>query len=86
MVKHLVTLFLTQASNLGGTPPPFMPGNAGLLYAGKFTIHRNPKVVIALIRIVAYMAAGWEGSQGDAPGFPRDGSWVVNHEGLLKAP
>ncbi|KAE8413053.1 Six-hairpin glycosidase-like protein [Aspergillus pseudocaelatus] len=42
--------------------------------------------VIALIRIVAYMAAGWEGSQGDAPGFPRDGSWVVNHEGLLKAP
>ncbi|KAE8398172.1 Six-hairpin glycosidase-like protein [Aspergillus pseudonomiae] len=24
---------------------------------------------------VAYMAAGWEGSQGDAPGFPQDGSW-----------
>ncbi|KAL5000867.1 Six-hairpin glycosidase-like protein [Aspergillus recurvatus] len=51
----------------GGTPPPFMPGNAGLLLA------------------VAYMAAGWEGSEGHAPGFPDDGSWVVKHEGLLKA-
>lgn len=35
--------------------------------------------------IVAYMAAGWRGSQGNAPGFPNDGSWVVKHEGLLKA-
>ncbi|KAI9167960.1 hypothetical protein HJFPF1_04103 [Paramyrothecium foliicola] len=50
----------------GGTPPPFMPGNAGLLYA------------------VGYMAAGWKGSEGDAPGFPRDGNWVVKHEGLVK--
>ncbi|KAL3462762.1 Six-hairpin glycosidase-like protein [Aspergillus heterothallicus] len=51
----------------GGTPPPFMPGNAGFLYA------------------VAYMAAGWAGSEGHAPGFPNDGSWVVKHEGLMKA-
>ncbi|KAL2865962.1 Six-hairpin glycosidase-like protein [Aspergillus lucknowensis] len=51
----------------GGTPPPFMPGNAGFLYA------------------VAYMAAGWAGSEGRAPGFPQDGSWDVKHEGLLKA-
>ncbi|KAK8852241.1 Six-hairpin glycosidase-like protein [Apiospora arundinis] len=51
----------------GGTPPPFMPGNAGLLYA------------------VGYMAAGWAGSAGDAPGFPKDGSWFVKHEGMLKA-
>ncbi|KAK6071709.1 hypothetical protein SCUP515_07713 [Seiridium cupressi] len=52
----------------GGTPPPFMPGNAGFLYA------------------VAYMVAGWQGSEGDAPGFPDDGTWTVKHEGLLKAP
>ncbi|KEY73776.1 hypothetical protein S7711_03084 [Stachybotrys chartarum IBT 7711] len=51
----------------GGTPPPFMPGNAGLLYA------------------VSYMAAGWNGSQGEAPGFPDDGTWIVKHEGLVKA-
>ncbi|KAH8593587.1 Six-hairpin glycosidase-like protein [Bisporella sp. PMI_857] len=52
----------------GGTPPPFMPGNAGFLYA------------------VAYMAAGWQGSGDDSPGFPKDGSWVVKQEGLRKAP
>ncbi|KAK2049489.1 hypothetical protein LZ31DRAFT_622651 [Colletotrichum somersetense] len=52
----------------GGTPPPFMPGNAGFLYA------------------VAYMVAGWQGSEGDAPGFPKDGGWMVKHEGLQKAP
>ncbi|RAR09823.1 hypothetical protein DDE82_001540 [Stemphylium lycopersici] len=51
----------------GGTPPPFMPGNAGFLYA------------------IAYCAAGWEGSDDDAPGFPKDGSWTVKHEGLMKA-
>ncbi|KAI1214428.1 Six-hairpin glycosidase-like protein [Annulohypoxylon truncatum] len=51
----------------GGTPPPFMPGNAGFLYA------------------VAYMVAGWNGSEGDTPGFPKDGTWTVRHEGLLKA-
>lgn len=33
---------------------------------------------------VGYMAAGWKGSEGHAPGFPKDGSWVVKHEGLLK--
>ncbi|KAI1501830.1 Six-hairpin glycosidase-like protein [Biscogniauxia marginata] len=51
----------------GGTPPPFIPGNAAFLYA------------------VAYMAAGWQGSDGDAPGFPKDGTWTVKYEGLLKA-
>ncbi|RSL74387.1 hypothetical protein CEP53_000283 [Fusarium sp. AF-6] len=51
----------------GGTPPPFMPGNAGFLLA------------------VAYMAEGWDGSKGDAPGFPKDDGWVVKHEGLRKA-
>ncbi|KAI2779259.1 Six-hairpin glycosidase-like protein [Daldinia loculata] len=51
----------------GGTPPPFIPGNAGFLYA------------------VAYMVAGWNGSTEDAPGFPKDGTWTVKHEGLLKA-
>ncbi|KAJ4398330.1 hypothetical protein N0V91_010306 [Didymella pomorum] len=50
----------------GGTPPPFMPGNAGFLLA------------------VAYCAAGWQDSQ-DTPGFPKDGSWDVKHEGLRKA-
>ncbi|KAI1754664.1 Six-hairpin glycosidase-like protein [Xylaria castorea] len=57
-----------QRGGNGGTPPPFMPGNAGFLYA------------------VAYMAAGWQGSEGHAPGFPQDGNWIVKYEGLYKAP
>ncbi|KPM38191.1 hypothetical protein AK830_g8360 [Neonectria ditissima] len=34
---------------------------------------------------VAYMVKGWEGSTGDAPGFPKNDGWVVKHEGLRKA-
>jgi hypothetical protein len=39
-----------------------------------------------LLYAVAMMAAGWDGGPDKhAPGFPDDGSWVVRHEGLLKA-
>jgi protein-glucosylgalactosylhydroxylysine glucosidase len=39
-----------------------------------------------LLWAVALMAAGWEGGPADpAPGFPRDGSWTVRHEGLHAA-
>jgi hypothetical protein len=32
------------------------------------------------------MAAGWDGGpERHAPGFPDDGSWVVNWQGLNKA-
>ncbi|RYP13108.1 hypothetical protein DL767_010867 [Monosporascus sp. MG133] len=34
---------------------------------------------------IGYMAVGWDGSEGHAPGFPKDGSWVVKHQGVLKA-
>lgn len=40
----------------------------------------------ALLAAVAMMAAGWDGAEGPAPGFPRDGSWVVRSEGLHKLP
>ncbi|RMZ74590.1 Six-hairpin glycosidase [Pyrenophora seminiperda CCB06] len=51
----------------GGTPPPFLPGSAGFLYA------------------VAYCVAGWQGAESETPGFPKDGSWIVKQEGLMKA-
>jgi hypothetical protein len=35
---------------------------------------------------VAMMAAGWDGSNGDAPGFPKNGKWNVKWEGLRKMP
>lgn len=37
----------------------------------------------ALLLAVAMMAGGWDGSNGNAPGFPDDGSWNVSHEGLV---
>ena len=40
-----------------------------------------------LLYAVALMAAGWDGAPDKhAPGFPDDGSWVVQWEGLKKAP
>lgn len=38
-----------------------------------------------LLAAVALMAAGWDGAEGDAPGFPKEG-WVVRHEGLTPLP
>ena len=36
-----------------------------------------------LLTAVAMMAAGWEGAPDvRAPGFPKDGNWVVRYEGL----
>jgi hypothetical protein len=41
----------------------------------------------ALLYAVAMMCAGWDGAPSDTqPGFPNDGSWVVQWEGLKKAP
>jgi hypothetical protein len=39
-----------------------------------------------LLTAVAMMCAGWDGSSGDAPGFPKDGTWRVKWEGLEKIP
>ncbi len=39
-----------------------------------------------LLAAVAMMAAGWDGSEGNNPGFPRDGKWNVKWEGLKKMP
>lgn len=38
----------------------------------------------ALLYAVAMMTGGWDGSQGDAPGFPSAG-WSVRVEGVNKA-
>lgn len=41
----------------------------------------------ALLAAVALMAGGWEGAPaGEAPGFPKDGTWVVRSEGLKRLP
>ncbi len=40
----------------------------------------------SLLLAVALMAAGWDGSEGPAPGFPKDGKWVVKSEGIKPLP
>lgn len=40
-----------------------------------------------LLYAIAMMAAGWDnGPAGPAPGFPKDGQWIVKWEGLSAAP
>jgi len=55
--------------------------------------HQRPGLTVylpgngALLYAAAMMAAGWDGApDGNAPGFPRDGRWVVRWEGLRRAP
>ena len=38
----------------------------------------------SLLLAVAFMAGGWDGSSGHAPGFPKTG-WNVTAENLLRA-
>ena len=40
----------------------------------------------ALLTAVAMMTGGWDGSQGDAPGFPKNSQWIVKHENFNKLP
>ncbi|MFI6374388.1 hypothetical protein [Streptomyces sp. NPDC050546] len=39
-----------------------------------------------LLAAVSLMAAGWDSAGTDCPGFPRDGSWQVHHEGFTVWP
>lgn len=39
-----------------------------------------------LLTAVAMMCAGWDGSEGKNPGFPKDGNWDVRWEGLKPMP
>lgn len=39
-----------------------------------------------LLTAVAMMAGGWDGSNTNAPGFPKDGQWDVRFEGLKVMP
>ncbi|WP_329539042.1 hypothetical protein [Streptomyces sp. NBC_01358] len=39
-----------------------------------------------LLAAVSLMAAGWDGSDTECPGFPKDGGWTVHHEGFTVWP
>lgn len=63
--------------------PGFQFDEHGLATGGPFPYFPSNG---ALLTAVAMMAAGWDGSLGDAPGFPKYGNWSVNNEGFNKMP
>jgi hypothetical protein len=40
----------------------------------------------ALLTAVAMMAGGWDRSVGEAPGFPKNGKWIVKYENFNTMP
>jgi len=40
----------------------------------------------AFLAAVGLMLAGWDGSEGEFPGFPKDGSWTIRAEGFSRFP
>jgi hypothetical protein len=65
---------------LVNAPPPG-PDGAGYRRAAETYFPSNGSLLLA----VGMMAAGWDGSQGDAPGFPKEG-WRVRVEGVSRYP
>ena len=40
----------------------------------------------ALLAAVSLMTAGWDEAGTDLPGFPKDGTWTIRHEGFARWP
>lgn len=65
----------------GGVAMANNPDGAGYRRAAETYFPSNG----ALLMAVGMMAAGWDGSKGHAPGFPKKG-WTVRVEGVLPTP
>jgi hypothetical protein len=63
--------------------PGFQFDEHGLATGGPFPYFPSNG---ALLTAAAMMAAGWDGSEGSAPGFPKNGRWMVRYEGFNKLP
>ena len=63
--------------------PGFQFDEHGLATGGPFPYFPSNG---GLLTAVAMMAAGWDSSAGDAPGFPKNGNWVVNYENFNRLP
>ncbi|HPT21947.1 MAG TPA: hypothetical protein PLR88_08390, partial [Bacteroidales bacterium] len=73
----------TAVDMLLHTSPNFQFDEHGLATGGPFPYFPSNG---GLLTAVAMMAGGWDGSEGEAPGFPKDGSWKVKYEGFKKMP
>ena len=63
--------------------PGFQFDEHGLATGGPFPYFPSNG---ALLTAVAMMAGGWDGSAGEAPGFPVNGKWKVRYENFNKMP
>ncbi len=63
--------------------PNFQFDEHGLATGGPFPYFPSNG---ALLTAVAMMVKGWDGSTGECPGFPKDGSWSVRAEGFATMP
>ena len=63
--------------------PGFQFDEHGLATGGPFPYFPSNG---ALLTAVAMMAAGWDGSAGEAPGFPVNGKWKVRYENFNRMP
>lgn len=64
-----------------GAAKPIGPDGPGYTRAAETYFPSNGGLLLA----VGMMAGGWDGSSGDAPGFPKEG-WVVRAEGFRPLP
>lgn len=69
------------SAGAGGVAMAVNPDGPGYRRAAETYFPSNGSLLMA----VGLMAAGWDGSTGHAPGFPKDG-WTVRVEGLTPAP
>lgn len=69
------------SAGAGGVEMAINPDGPGYRRAAETYFPSNGSLLMA----VGLMAAGWDGSTGHAPGFPKDG-WNVRVEGLTPAP
>ena len=63
--------------------PGFQFDEHGLATGGPFPYFPSNG---ALLTAVAMMAGGWDGSTGEAPGFPENGAWTVKYENFNRMP
>jgi hypothetical protein len=63
--------------------PNFQFDEHGLATGGPFPYFPSSG---SLLTAIAMMADGWDGSKGDAPGFPKNGNWIVQYEGFNTMP
>jgi hypothetical protein len=69
------------SAGAGGVAMATNPDGAGYRRAAETYFPSNG----ALLMAVGMMAGGWDGSAGQAPGFPKKG-WTVRVEGIAPAP